>query len=73
MIGSCGQDGKLVLVTADKPETKLLENNFYPNSKEKPSVLSSCAFSHNSKFIAVGSVDSVVKVWDLRGQGNPQK
>ena len=44
-----------------------MEHNFYPNVKEKPSSLSVCAFSPNSKFLAVGSVDSVVKLWDLRG------
>lgn len=44
-----------------------MEHNFYPNAKEKPSSLSVCTFSHNSKFLAVGSVDSVVKLWDLRG------
>ena len=68
VIASCGQDGKIFLVTADKPDSKLLENNFYPNYKEKPSALSSCSFSPSSKYIAVGSVDSAVKVWDLRGQ-----
>lgn len=47
-----------------------MEHNFYPNGKEKPSSLSVCAFSHNSKFLAVGSVDSVVKLWDLRGDKN---
>lgn len=47
-----------------------MEHNFYPSGKEKPSSLSVCAFSHNSKFLAVGSVDSVVKLWDLRGDKN---
>jgi WD40 repeat protein len=47
-----------------------MEHNFYPNAKEKPSSLSVCSFSHNSKFLAVGSVDSVVKLWDLRGDKN---
>ena len=51
----------------------MLENNFYPNAREKPSPLSNCAFSPNSKYLAVGSQDSTVKVWDLRGQNNPQK
>ena len=50
-----------------------MEYNFYPNYKEKPSSLTACAFSPNSKYIAVGSVDSLVKVWDLRGQSNSQK
>jgi WD40 repeat protein len=60
-------------VTPDKPENKLLEKNFYSNYKEKPSSLTSCAFSHNSRYIAVGSVDSVVKLWDLRGDKNADK
>ena len=32
--------------------------------------MSTCAFSPNSKYLAVGSQDSTVKVWDLRGQNN---
>jgi WD40 repeat protein len=54
-------------MNAEKPEIKLMEHSFYPSGKEKPSSLSVCAFSHNSKFLAVGSVDSVVKLWDLKG------
>ena len=32
--------------------------------------MSVCAFSPNSKFLAVGSVDSVVKLWDLKTDKN---
>lgn len=70
VIASCGQDGKIFLVNAEKPENKLIEHNFYPSGKEKPSSLSVCAFSHNSNFLAVGSVDSVVKLWNLRSDKN---
>jgi WD40 repeat protein len=47
-----------------------MEHNFYPIFKEKPASLSACAFSPNSKFLAVGSVDSVVKLWDLKSDKN---
>ena len=70
VIASCGQDGKMILVTNEKPEVKLLEHNFYPNVK--PTQLTSCAFSPSSKYIAVGSVDSLIKVWDLRGQNQKE-
>lgn len=70
VIASCGQDGKIFLVNAEKPENKLAEHSFYAHFKEKPSSLAVCAFSHNSKFLAVGSVDSVVKLWDLRADKN---
>lgn len=73
VVASCGQDGKIILVPSDKPESKLLQKNFYSNYKEKPSSLTSCAFSHQSKYIAVGSIDSVVKLWDLRGDKNTEK
>lgn len=73
VIASCGQDGKIFMSTVEKPMEKLLEKNFYPNFKEKPSSLSSCAFSPNSRYIAAGSVDSIVKLWDLRGDKNAEK
>lgn len=73
VIASCGQDGKVFLVSSEKPDNKLMEHNFYNNPKEKIYALSACSFSPTSKFLAVGSVDSLIKIWDLRSDKNSGK
>lgn len=45
-----------------------MEHSFYVNNKDKPVSLNTCSFSPNSKYLAVGSVDSLVKLWDLRAE-----
>jgi WD40 repeat protein len=50
-----------------------MEHNFYTNYKEKIYALSACSFSPTSKLLAVGSVDSLIKIWDLRSDKNTQK
>lgn len=59
----------MFLVNADKPDHKLMDYAFVAtNPRDKlPSVIST-AFSHNSKYIAAGSLDSTVKVWDLKAK-----
>ncbi len=60
VIASCGVDGKMGLMAADNPEKALLELSFDPI---KVVSINSCAFSPNSRYIAAGGTDSVVKVW----------
>lgn len=63
VIASCGVDGKMALVGADNPEKSLLDLSFDPI---KVVSINSCAFSPNSRYIAAGGTDSVVKVWETK-------
>ena len=38
----------------------------YYSISEEPSSINTCLFSPKSKFIAAGSVNSTVKVWDMK-------
>ena len=65
MIASCGQDSKISLYSASSPKDKLAEIVYY-SVTEEPSSVNSCLFSHKSKYIAAGSVNSTVKIWDMK-------
>ena len=58
----------MFLVNADKPQHMLMDYAFSPNSRDKLPSVTSTAFSHNSKYIAAGAVDSTLKVWDLKAK-----
>lgn len=65
VVASCGQDSKISLFSASSPKDKLAEIVYYSLSEE-PSSVNSCLFSHKSKFIAAGSVNGTVKIWDMK-------
>jgi len=62
-LASCSIDGKIVLVSTEKPDQPAFEVNFDP---QKIVSVNSCAFSSNSRYIAAGGADSLVKIWDMR-------
>jgi WD40 repeat protein len=56
----------VVLVNSEKTESKLAEYSFANSVKDKAPSLSACAFSPSSRYLAAGSIDSVIKLWDLK-------
>jgi WD40 repeat protein len=62
-LASCSIDGKIVLVSPEKPDQAVFEVSF---DQQKPVSVNSCAFSSNSRYIAAGGTDSLVKIWDMR-------
>lgn len=38
----------------------------YHSGQEEPSSVNCCLFSTKSKYIAAGSVNSTVKIWDMK-------
>lgn len=70
VIASCGQDGKIALHSAIRCTDKLLQL-VYHSGQEEPSSINCCLFSPRSKYIAAGSVNSTVKIWDMKA--NKQK
>jgi WD40 repeat protein len=53
----------MTLMGADNPEKSLLDLPFDPI---KVISINSCAFNSNSRYIAGGGNDSVVKVWETK-------
>lgn len=60
---SCSIDGRIVLVSTEKPDLVAFEAQFDLN---KVVSVNSCAFSSNSRYIAAGGSDSLVKIWDMK-------
>jgi WD40 repeat protein len=60
-LASCGIDGKIIL--ADKPGSIAFDVQF---DLTKVVSVNSCAFSSNSRYIAAGGSDGLVKIWDMR-------
>jgi protein NEDD1 len=50
-------------VSTEKPDQAAFELSFDPS---KVVSVNSCAFSSNSRYIAAGGADSVVKIWDMK-------
>lgn len=65
VIASCGQDSKISLHSASSPKDRLAEIT-YNSISEEPASVNCCIFSPKSKFIAAGSVNSTVKIWDMK-------
>lgn len=63
VVASCGIDGKMALIAADNPLKSLLDLHFDPI---KVVSINSCEFNNNSRYIAAGGTDSVVKVWETK-------
>lgn len=62
-LASCSVDGKIVLVSTEKPDQTVFE---VPFDSQKVVSVNSCAFSANSRYIAGGGADSLVKIWDMK-------
>ena len=63
-LATCGIDGKIVIVSTERPDQSVFEATFDP---QKIVSVNSCAFSQNSRYIAAGGTDSLVKIWDMKG------
>lgn len=53
----------MTLTAADNPQQSLLDLQF---DQIKAVSINSCAFNSNSRYIAAGGTDSVVKVWETK-------
>lgn len=53
-----------MLVNAEEPTSVVFEHSFAA-SKDKSTSINCCMFSSDSKYIAAGSADSLVKLWEL--------
>ena len=59
----------MVLVNAAKPDNEVFETSFHSQTSTsglKPVSINSIMFSPQSHYIAAGSSDCLVKIWDMK-------